>query len=292
MPPARACDAICFDAGNTLVYLDHDQLSGVLAEYGVRIKPEKLARSELETRVEFDRADLVGSTSDAERWHAYLESMLAKAGLRAGPAFGRLVEAVKEINRRRRLWSRVPPKVPRLLARLRAAGFRLAVVSNSDGRVRQFLEDADLARHFEVIVDSFEVGVEKPDPRIFDYALKPLGVPPERAMHVGDYYHIDVVGAERAGIRGVLLDPLGLQRRRPCAVVRKLEEIERLVDIRPAKSQLPTPNSQRGSESGDGGDTTSKADSKVNSNSKSNSKSNANSNGRADSRAGRRGQSG
>lgn len=230
-------DAVCFDAGNTLVYLDHRLLAGVLEEFGVRVKPEKLARAEQETRIEFDRADLIGTTTDADRWHAYVEAMLGKAGLRAGPAFGALVEAIKKINRRKRLWSLVPPKVPRLLDRLRKAGYRLAVVSNSDGRVREFLESAGLVRHFEVIIDSFVVGVEKPDPRIFDLALGPLGVKPHRAMHVGDYYHIDVVGAERAGMTGVLLDPLGLHRRRTCPAIRKLEEVEGLLEGGGGKAQ-------------------------------------------------------
>ncbi len=249
-------DAVTFDAGNTLVYLDHPRLTGILEEFGVRIKPEKLARAELETHADFDREDLVTTTADAPRFRAFVEGVLARAGLRGGPAFGRIHEAVLEANLRHRLWTRVPPKVPRLLDRLRRAGLRLGVVSNSDGRVEAFLKDAGLADRFDIIIDSRLVGVEKPDPRIFALALEPLGVPPHRALHVGDYYHIDVVGAERAGMTGVLLDPLGLHgakpgRRPPCPVIRKLEELEAVLAGREPAPPPPRRAPRRGEDEED-----------------------------------------
>jgi len=233
----RTYDAVTFDAGNTLVYPDYDRVTGILEEFGVRIKPDRLQRAELEMHAAFDREDLIASTRDAERFRDFLAAVLSRAGVRDGPAFGRIHEAVLEANRRHRLWTRVPPKVPRLLDRLRKDGYRLAVVSNSDGRVEGFLEAAGLASRFDAIIDSRVVGVEKPDPRIFTLALEPLGVPPHRAAHVGDHYYIDVAGAERAGMTGVLLDPLGLHRvtvkgrpRRPtCPVIRKLEDIEKIL---------------------------------------------------------------
>jgi putative hydrolase of the HAD superfamily len=58
-----------------------------------------------------------------------------------------------------------------------------------------------------VVLDSFVVGVEKPDPAIFHRALEVLGVPPERAIHVGDTGWADVAGARAAGVRPVHLDP-------------------------------------------------------------------------------------
>jgi len=261
---SRTYDAVTFDAGNTIVYLDHGRVAQILEEFGVHVKSERLRRAELETHAEFDRADLIGSTGDAERFRAFLGAVLARAGVRGGPAFERVHAGILEANRRVRLWDHVPPKVPRLLARLRGAGYRLGVVSNSDGRVQGFLEAVGLAPFFDVIVDSFVVKREKPDPRIYDAALDALGVPPHRAMHVGDYYHIDVVGAERAGMTGVLLDPLGLHAARvgrralACPVIRKLEQIEDVLDGRepvPAKAsgvrrRRPDPGPSDGDEAG------------------------------------------
>ena len=81
----------------------------------------------------------------------------------------------------------------------------MAVVSNADGRVRGLLEAAGLAPHLEFVVDSAEVGVEKPDPRIFHAATEKLGLTPAACAYVGDIYEIDVVGAERAGLTPVLI---------------------------------------------------------------------------------------
>jgi putative hydrolase of the HAD superfamily len=65
-------------------------------------------------------------------------------------------------------------------------------------------------------VDSGAVGIEKPDPRIFAMALALADVAPDEALYVGDLYPVDVVGARRAGLEPVLLDPLGRYGDRDC----------------------------------------------------------------------------
>jgi hypothetical protein len=59
----------------------------------------------------------------------------------------------------------------------------------------------------DFVVDSGVVGVEKPDPRIFRIACERAGVKPAEAVHVGDFYDIDVLGARAAGVHALLLDP-------------------------------------------------------------------------------------
>ena len=85
------------------------------------------------------------------------------------------------------------------LARLRAAGFALACVSNWDLSLATYLEDAGLAHHFDAVVSSAEAGAPKPDEAVFRLALERLGVPPERALHVGDGDG-DRQGAAAAGL--------------------------------------------------------------------------------------------
>ena len=65
-----------------------------------------------------------------------------------------------------------------------------------------------------MVVDSRLAGFEKPDPRIFLPALDALQVAPAEALYVGDLYEVDVVGARRAGMAAVLLDPAGLNASR------------------------------------------------------------------------------
>jgi HAD superfamily hydrolase (TIGR01509 family) len=59
---------------------------------------------------------------------------------------------------------------------------------------------------FEVVAASLVVGVEKPDPRIFDWTLARLGVEPKDCLHIGDSEEDDAVGAQNAGIPYRLID--------------------------------------------------------------------------------------
>ena len=90
------------------------------------------------------------------------------------------------------------------LERLRAAGIRLGVISNNNGFVRDALLHDGLLEFFEVVIDSAEAGVTKPDPRIFKLATE--GLPPgQRLLYVGNVFEIDVRGALAAGWDAVLL---------------------------------------------------------------------------------------
>jgi putative hydrolase of the HAD superfamily len=92
---------------------------------------------------------------------------------------------------------------------LRERGVRIGLISNTGrtpGRVlRIILQRAGLLEHFDGLTFSDEVGIRKPDPRIFRWTLNKLGARSEAAAHVGDDATADVGGAQRAGLRGVYL---------------------------------------------------------------------------------------
>ena len=90
---------------------------------------------------------------------------------------------------------------------IRARGVKVAIISNSEGMLERLFTDLDVLRHFDLVVDSGKVGVEKPDPRIFRVALDRFGVSPEHALHLGDMFSTDILGARAAGIRHALIDP-------------------------------------------------------------------------------------
>jgi putative hydrolase of the HAD superfamily len=85
------------------------------------------------------------------------------------------------------------------VAGLRARGLRLGVVANWDCALPEHLATAGLLDPFDTIVTSARAGASKPDPAIFELALRELGVEPERALHVGDE-PIDEQGARAAGL--------------------------------------------------------------------------------------------
>jgi HAD superfamily hydrolase (TIGR01509 family) len=144
------------------------------------------------------------SGTDQDRAAAYLEALFLLGGV-PSDRMGEVRNCLRHLHGERHLWSSVAERSAESLGRLREAGFKLAVVSNSDGRVEEALEAAGLRHYFDVVIDSALAGVEKPDPRIFHAALDALGVAPEEALYVGDLYEIDVLGARAAGIDAVLL---------------------------------------------------------------------------------------
>jgi len=92
------------------------------------------------------------------------------------------------------------------LTALRDAKIRLAIVSNWDSSLERLLSVHGLRDFFEVVAASLVVGVEKPDPRIFDWTLARLGVEPKDCLHIGDSEEDDAVGAQNAGIPNRLID--------------------------------------------------------------------------------------
>ena len=102
------------------------------------------------------------------------------------------------------MWHHPIPGAQETVRSLIAGGYRVAVVSNSDGTVAEALERAGFGGLFVLVIDSTAVGISKPDPGIFDLS-------PDRAWYVGDSYYHDVGGARAAGLAAaVLIDPLKL----------------------------------------------------------------------------------
>jgi HAD superfamily hydrolase (TIGR01549 family) len=93
----------------------------------------------------------------------------------------------------------VVPGAAECLQALRSRGLELAAVTNWDVTVRDWLADLRLAPFFSHVVISAEVGARKPDPAVFRRALTLLGIPADRALHIGDEEN-DRLGATRAGM--------------------------------------------------------------------------------------------
>lgn len=91
------------------------------------------------------------------------------------------------------------------LDELAGRGFRLAVISNWDPRLRPLLANLKLLSFFEVLTISSEVGFAKPSSVPFEQTLKSLGLPATSVVHVGDSPTEDIDGAESAGVTGILI---------------------------------------------------------------------------------------
>jgi putative hydrolase of the HAD superfamily len=220
-------EAILFDAGGTLVRIDYAFVVEAAAGLGLAVSERALLRGEAAARRAIDAsASSLGSVSgtDASRVPVYFENLLRAAGL-PEDTLAPVTRAMEAAHAESNLW-RVPLEgVFETLRGLRARRVRTAVVSNGDGRIRAKLASLGLAEHLEFVVDSFEEGVEKPDPEIFHRALGRLGVAAERAAYIGDIYSIDAVGARAAGLRAILIDPTGAYDAVDCPTIAGLPEL-------------------------------------------------------------------
>jgi putative hydrolase of the HAD superfamily len=214
--PRPTLEAVVFDAGGTLVRLDFEWMSATVTALGASLDTATLRRAEVEGRRRFDESHgapqpngslhpPLGSRGDIR---AYFGGMLAACGVDPKTA-GAALEAFEARHRTSGLWTRPMEGARAALDAIAGLGLRMACVSNSDGRAEMHLVDCGVREGLEFVVDSQVVGVEKPEPRIFRIALEQMRVPPERALYVGDIVSVDAAGSLAAGLRFVLLDPLG-----------------------------------------------------------------------------------
>jgi HAD superfamily hydrolase (TIGR01662 family) len=214
----RALRGVFFDAGNTLVYVDPRRVLSILDAGGVSTDLARVRRAEEGARRRFQERIAEGHRgTEPELWREFFAGVLRGGGAEeaAVPDLGR---RLREAHAERHLWTWTEPGTREALRGLLDAGYRLAVVSNADGRIEGLLREVGLRDCFELVLDSEVVGVEKPDPGIFLEACRRMQLDPGACLYVGDLYPVDYLGATAVGMEAVLLDPLGLHVGRAPAV--------------------------------------------------------------------------
>jgi putative hydrolase of the HAD superfamily len=224
-------DAVLLDVGGVFVLPDHDHIFGAFERAGLAVDRSRLDRAHYEGAANLDHF----TEGDPEIWRAYNRAYARACGV-DDDDIPDAIEALFNEFSVSELWKRVVPGSRAALGRIAALGVRTAIVSNADGTVEERLREDAICQvglgpgiAVDTILDSTVVGVAKPDPKIFEIALDRIGVPPERAIHVGDTPAADVVGARAAGVRPVLVDPFDLHPHRDVDRVRALDEVADLV---------------------------------------------------------------
>ena len=114
-----------------------------------------------------------------------------------------LFEELWELFARGKHW-RLADGAKDTLFQLKEKGYRLAVLSNNDSRLRCVLNDLAIDSLFEKIFISSEIGIEKPETGIFREVEKAFGKEPSRFLHIGDSHSRDFEGARKAGWEALL----------------------------------------------------------------------------------------
>ncbi len=221
------------DAGGVLINPNWTRISAALAAHGVDVAASALEAAEPLAKRQLDTGERIRATSDAQRGWTYFNLVLEAAGQAVSDATDAALAELHDYHQEFNLWETVPDGVRPALAALRARGFRLVVLSNANGTLHRVFERLDLASAVDALFDSCNEGIEKPDPRFFQLALDRVGAHAATTVHVGDLFHVDVVGARAAGIEPVLLDVADLYRDADCRRVRSLAG---LMDVLPVKA--------------------------------------------------------
>ena len=200
-------DAVLFDAGGVLVLPDPTVLGPLLAYYGGDDSIEVHRRAHYAGM----KAKADARTSEGT-WDVYDEVYVASVGV---PEHDR-AEATAVLGRTRyhQTWRWVIPEARAALDRFAAAGVPMGVVSNASGQIEAMLARSTCQVgpgdqvEMRVIIDSQVVGVPKPDPRIFEFALEHFTeFDRSRIAYVGDSVTMDVEGSRAAGLHPILVDP-------------------------------------------------------------------------------------
>jgi putative hydrolase of the HAD superfamily len=220
--------AVLFDAGNTIAMPDWARISNVVEQVSSR----QFNETELQRKI----SAILAEADNDQDFLRKLADRLIPVGwhyrrLYSGLGIGEqeienLISALNAEHQKRHLWSKLNKDAIPVFEELKRRKMTLGVISNSeDGQVKALLSQMGVDKYFDLHLDSHVIGLAKPDPKIFLHAINELNVLPQEAVYVGDMYRQDVMGAQRAGLRAVLYDPLEVKTQSDVISIGSLKEL-------------------------------------------------------------------
>jgi putative hydrolase of the HAD superfamily len=220
--------AVIFDVGNTLTTPDWERIHTASRKFiNTPFDAEDLQKriSEILFKADTDEAFLKNLASKSVRTGWHLLKLYEELGLNQSQIED-MAAALDTLHLNRHLWTRLNEDAFDVINQLKNRGLRIGVISNSeDGQVENLLKAVKIVPLLDVYLDSYVVGITKPDPKIFQMAVKTLNVAPEEAVYIGDSYTQDIIGARNAGLKAILFDPLNLHLNKDVVKIHSLKEI-------------------------------------------------------------------
>lgn len=240
MSLSNGVKAIFFDLDGTLrhsIPSGGDVFTNYAISLGLHVNPEDRVRAirweHLYWASSADlRDDLLAHSGETENfWIEYSRRRLIALG--TSPALA--VELSKKVSYHMsemyKPESIVPDDVRKALTELKQAGYFMAVLSNRDKPFQEVLVSHGISEFFSFALAGGEVDSYKPEPGLFEHALKRAGLSAQEAVYVGDNYFADVVGSLRAGLRPVLFDPDMIFPEADCTTIRSFGELNSVLKI-------------------------------------------------------------
>lgn len=222
---------LVFDVGGTLLQLDYDQLARRYVQAGVEFglaldfMQARAALEVLENEIpqrQRNRPVSLEQDDGKSFWDEFYTDGFRRLGVTHDVS--RAVTAIRECFQRGEFEALYPDVMPTLAA-LHAHGSRLGILSNFSPNLENVLRQVGVHHYFSFFVVSALVGVEKPDPHIFDLTVRAANVPRQEIVYIGDSIHHDIEGAHKAGVAGILVDRLDQHPDFKGARVRDLREL-------------------------------------------------------------------
>jgi len=226
--------AVFFDWFNTLALYHpprEEAHSQALQEVGIKVSPKELLPGLLIADSQWFEENIkskVEERSPQEQLEVgirYEQTLLAEVGLKASQ--DTLIEVMKKVQQLYKGMTFVLfDDVLANLKRLKEQNLTLGLLTNLAKDMNPICRELGLEPYVNFIVTSGEVGADKPQPPIFLAALERAGVHASEAVHVGDQYKMDVVGARGVGITPILIDRYNLYAEvSDCSRIRSLSEL-------------------------------------------------------------------
>jgi len=225
MPKTLRVRAVLFDLGNTLVYQQpYEPFQKILQANGVLRSIEEIREAFEKCGKEFDveKHKALGPHEFYARWNMVI---LKHLGITRS-----VRKLAEEIDSRWFDFSKiyVYPEVKDSLRKLKQMGLNLGVVTGGyELDIEQILPRAGLEEFFEVCVGADTTGKRKPSPEAFKHALKRLSVKPEEAIFVGDSLEQDYFGAQKVGMKAILIQREG----KPTVGVKTITSLREIFDV-------------------------------------------------------------
>ena len=228
--------AVFFDLGGTLLVMRRDRIfRRVLQEAGRDIDLDRIHAAYLKVEswwIPYYAARVLTAEETPEAYRDLDRRVFSALYPEEGEQEAFRISALVR-KRWPELESEIPlelyPDAEPILERLTRDGYALGLISNAPADTGRAVEKLGLTKYLGTIVISGAVGYTKPHPEIFRIALREAGVDAGEAIHAGDLYEADVVGARNAGLEGILIDRDSTQGSFDCPRIQTLSEIYRYI---------------------------------------------------------------
>src|SRR5262245_42361183 len=214
--------AVLFDAAETLFTTRGsvgEIYAGVAREFGSKAEPGAIQAA---FNRNFRGAGPVSLEDEKQWWKRIVYRVFSEVEMVEN--FDEFFDRVYETFRDSQGWMLFPETLD-VLKQLKELGFKLGVISNFDTRIYSVLDALKIRHFFDAVTVSSEIGYSKPDPEIFEAAVRALDVPASAVLLVGDNPRDDVEAAMRTGLSAVLIDRNDRYRASPLPRITSLKDV-------------------------------------------------------------------